>query len=249
MGAQLANPVEILLDDDALLAVNKPAGILTVPGRQGGGTLPEAIAQHVGIEQPLRLVHRLDRETSGVLVLAKTLTAQRELTRQFQQRQVRKEYLAIVRGYTDADSGTVDAALAPHPRETNRMVVNEKKGRPAQTEWLIERRYNGIILLRCFPLTGRQHQIRVHLAHLGLPLLVDSLYAKSKAFFLSHIKPDYRPSAKHQERPLIARLTLHAAAISFTHPISCQQVRIEAPPPKDFRATLNQLGKLSKSPR
>ena len=237
--------LEVLLDDENLLAVNKPAGLLTVPGRQGGVSLTEAVAQHTGIEQSLRLVHRLDRETSGVLLLAKTLEAQRALSKQFYDRKVQKEYLAIVRGRTEADQGMIDAPLAPHPRVTSRMVVNEKKGRPAQTEWFVEERFNNdIMLVRCFPKTGRQHQIRVHLAHIGLPLLVDELYAKSSAFFLSEVKSGYRPSSKHEERPLIARLTLHAKAITFVHPTTNQPIRIEAVPPKDFRATLTQLRKI-----
>ncbi|MHC4444776.1 MAG: RluA family pseudouridine synthase [Planctomycetota bacterium] len=245
----MADKLEVLLDDEALLAVNKPAGILTVPGRQGGVSLSAAIASHTGIEQSLRLVHRLDRETSGVLLLAKTLQAQRALSKQFHDRQVGKEYLAIVRGHSDTSAGTIDAPLARHPRVTNRMVINEKKGRPAQTEWSVEERFNGILLLRCFPKTGRQHQIRVHLAHIGLPLLVDSVYAKSSAFILSQVKPDYRPSSRHEERPLIARLTLHAQAITFGHPLTGRQIRIEAAPPKDFRATLTQLRKLARHRR
>lgn len=239
------NRLEILLDDQTLLAVNKPAGLLTIPGRQGGVSLSEAVAKHTGVEQSLRLVHRLDRETSGVLILTKTLEAQRALSKQFYDRKVQKKYLALVRGRTEADQGMIDAPLAPHPRVTNRMVVNEKKGRPAQTEWFVEERFNNdIMLVRCLPKTGRQHQIRVHLAHIGLPLLVDELYAKSPAFFLSEIKPGYRPSSKHEERPLIARHTLHAQAITFTHPQTDQQVRIEAKIPKDFKATLTQLRKI-----
>ncbi len=244
-GVPVARRIDVLLEDDDLLVVNKPAGQLTVPGRRGGVSLREAIARLTSVEQSLLLVHRLDRETSGVLLLAKTPGAQRFLARQFQNRQVAKEYLAIVRGRPEDDSGLIHAPLAPHPRVTGKMVVNQKKGRPSQTKWRVVERLGGMTLVRCRPLTGRQHQIRVHLQFIGLPLLVDALYGDSSAFYLSSLKPGYRPSSRHRERPLIDRLTLHAEAISFTHPSIGRCVRVEAPLPKDFRATLTQLRKLS----
>jgi 23S rRNA-/tRNA-specific pseudouridylate synthase len=105
-------------------------------------------------------------------------------------------------------------------------------------------RLPGMTLLHCFPLTGRQHQVRVHLQSIGLPLLVDPLYGNSSAFYLSSVKPNYRPSRRHEERPLIDRLTLHAEALSFTHPRTGEPVCVEAPLPKDFRATLTQLRRL-----
>lgn len=241
--ASLIRHVKILFEDDDLLVVNKPAGLLTIPGRQGGISLSEAIAHVTGRTESLLLVHRLDRQTSGVLVLAKTEDAQRELSRQFAKREVSKDYLAIVRGRPDEKEGVIDAPLKPHASGGNRMVVSAPKGRPSQTKWSLVEVWTGISLLRCRPLTGRQHQIRVHLKYIGLPLLVDKLYARSEAFYLSQIKSDYRPSSSHEERPLIARLTLHAERITFMHPRYNEQIAIEAPLPKNFRATLNQLRK------
>jgi len=235
--------VNVLFEDDDLLVVNKPAGLLTVPGRQGSVSLREAIARVTEADQPLRLVHRLDRGTSGVLVLAKTLDAQRLLSEQFGNRDVEKNYLAIVRGRPETEQGFIDAPLAPHPRHGQRMIVPGHGGKPSQTQWSVVERWSGLALLRCRPMTGRQHQIRAHLAHIGLPLLVDELYGRSTAFYLSEIKTDYRPSRGHEERPLIARLTLHAERITFTHPSLNEPMRLEAPLPKDFRATLNQLRK------
>lgn len=241
----LARKIEVLWEDDDLLVVNKPAGVLTVPGRQGGASLREAIAALTGVERDLRLVHRLDRETSGVLVMVKTVEAQRDLTRQFEKRTVEKQYLALVRGEPDDDSGLIHAALAPHPRITGKMVVKESKGKSAQTRWRVVERFGSASLIRCWPLTGRQHQIRVHLHLIGLPLLVDPLYAGTEAFLLSSLKPGYRPSSRHEERPLIERLTLHAEVIAFAHPTTAAPMRIEAPLPKDFRATLNQFRRLA----
>jgi RluA family pseudouridine synthase len=241
----MSKRIDILLEDADLIAVNKPAGLLTVPGRKGGVSLREVIGAAAGVHDLLLLVHRLDRQTSGVLLLAKNKDAQRSLQIQFQERRVHKEYLAIVRGQPVEDRGTIQLLMAPHPRVTGKMMVKQHKGKHSTTEWEVAERFFGAALLRCHPLTGRQHQIRVHLAHIGLPLLVDPLYGEAEAFFLSQLKPGYRPSTRHEERPLIDRLTLHAHVLAFTHPRDGRPIRIEAPPPKDFRATLDQLRKVS----
>lgn len=233
--------LDILYDDADLLVIDKPAGMLTVPGRDGGRSVREAI---VGGEQALRIVHRLDRHTSGVLVLARTVEAQRSLTQQFESRAVEKEYLALVQGDPADESGMVHAALAPDPRITGRMRVATSKGKPAETRWWVEERFGFATLVRCRPLTGRQHQIRVHMQLIRHPLLVDPLYGGAEAFYLSSVKRDYKPSHNRPERPLLGRLSLHAERICFRHPRTEQPLRIEASLPKDFRATLNQFRKL-----
>jgi 23S rRNA-/tRNA-specific pseudouridylate synthase len=117
-------------------------------------------------------------------------------------------------------------------------------GKRAMTEWTVLERFGGVALLRCQLLTGRQHQIRVHLSYVGTPLLVDELYGSAPAFYLSSMKSRYRASGRHEERPLIDRLTLHAESIEFTPPGRSDRLKITAEPPKDFRATLNQLRRL-----
>ncbi len=127
------------------------------------------------------------------------------------------------------------------------MMISDKESKPAQTRWRLIERLGPASLVRCWPLTGRQHQIRVHLQLMGLPLLVDPLYGGAEAFYLSSVKADYHASRRHEERPLIARLTLHAESITFAHPRTSQQVKIDAPLPRDFRALLTQLRKLARS--
>jgi len=242
--------LEILLDTPDLVAVHKPAGLATIPGRGETTSVLEQLAAQFGLpcsgaaDPRIRVVHRLDKDTSGVLLFAKHTTAQRHVSHQFQNNTVEKEYLAIVAGRPPADEGTVDAPLAPSPNNPKQMAVS-KHGRPALTLWKVEQRFRSHTLIRCFPKTGKTHQIRVHLKHAGMPLAVDPLYnPKAPPLLLSSVKRDYRPTrGETVERPLIARLTLHAEKLRFTDP-SGAAVEVIAPPPKDFRATVNQLSKL-----
>jgi 23S rRNA pseudouridine1911/1915/1917 synthase len=245
--------LSILFEDDRLIAVAKPANLATIPGRGEKDSVLQMLSRQMGIpcsgtaDPRLRLVHRLDKETTGVLLLAKDLAAQRHMSHQFQNNQIKKEYLALVFGKPEADEGEIDAPIAPHPTSRDRMMVT-KHGRAARTGWKVEKRMKQFALLRCFPKTGRTHQIRVHLRSIGLPLAVDTLYNPRRpgipsGIFLSEFKRDYRPTAGEDERPLISRLTLHAERIGFVHPDG-QPMVVESPPPKDFRAAVAQLSKL-----
>ncbi len=245
----------ILFEDDNLVAVNKPAGLAAIPGRGEDDSVLEQLAAqlqlpHTGSSDPrIRVVHRLDKETSGVMLFAKNIDAQRHLSNQFQNT-IQKEYLALVAGRPQTENGEIDAPLAPHPTNPKRMAVS-KHGRPAKTFWQIEQHFRDITLLRVFPKTGKTHQIRVHLAHIGLPLLIDPLYNPRRdrnaeaGLLLSHFKRDYKESRGHEERPLIARLTLHAEKLRFTH-LDGSAVELIAPLPKDFHTALKMLGKYSR---
>jgi 23S rRNA pseudouridine955/2504/2580 synthase/23S rRNA pseudouridine1911/1915/1917 synthase len=247
--------LNILLNDADLVAVEKPAGLATIPGRGETDSLLERIAAqlnlpHKGEADPrIRVVHRLDKDTSGVMLFAKNIETQRHLSHQFQNNQVEKEYLALVVGHPDADEGEIDGAIGPHPNAKTRMAVL-KHGRPALTRWKLEKRFRTMSLLRVFPETGKTHQIRVHLKHIGLPLAIDALYNPPRkpgepiGIFLSQFKRDYRASGD-TERPLIARLTLHAEQITFDHPKS-GKTTVTCPPPKDLRAVLNQLDRFAR---
>jgi 23S rRNA pseudouridine1911/1915/1917 synthase len=244
--------LDILLDNPNFVAISKPANLAVIPGRAEETSALEELAQqlnlpHTGTADPrVRVVHRLDKDTTGVLLFAKNTDTQRHLSHQFQNNTIRKEYLALVAGRAIDDEATIDAPLAPHPSAKTRMHVS-KHGRPAVTQYKIEQRFRDYTLLRCFPKTGKTHQIRVHLAHIGHPLAIDPLYnARAKGeLYLSAFKRNYRASGD-AERPLIARLTLHAQKLTFDA-ADDGVITVEAPMPKDFRSTINMLTKYSRA--
>ena len=188
-------------------------------------------------------VHRLDKQTSGVMIVARDRESQRQLTQQFFDREIRKSYLALVTGSPIDDAGTVDLPITGEWGHGQRMCVSRRKGKQAITHYRLFERFRGLSLLICKPETGRTHQIRVHLAALGCPLAVDSLYGSSRGVYLSDYKQGYRPSRDRKERPLIDRLTLHAHTIELNHPETGETMAWTAELPKDFRATLQQLSK------
>lgn len=236
---------EIIQEDDDLILVNKPAGYLTIPDRQK----PEwpNLRRWLETHYPeVWTVHRLDRDTSGVICFARHAEAHRHLSLQFQNRTVHKYYLAITDGHPPRPSGEIDQPIGPHPSHSGQMRI-DPRGKVAQTRYQVQERYRLFSVLRAQILTGRTHQIRVHLASLGCPLLVDSLYGKRTAFFLSEIKGKQYNLGKHQEeRPLISRLTLHALELTIQHPRSEEAITVAAPLPKDLRALLRQLDKWGK---
>jgi len=249
--AAVAEELEVLGETPDWVAVAKPAGLATIPGRGEDDSVLERLGRQLalpssGSDDPrVRVVHRLDKDTTGVLLFAKNIDTQRHLSHQFQNNTIGKEYLAIVVGRPSQDEGEIDAPLAPHPTDPKRMTVVKHGGRPARTLWRAEETFRGFALLRCFPKTGKTHQIRVHLKHAGLPLAVDPIYNRPRpgeepGLMLSSFKRDYRPKSGEGERPLIARLTLHAHRLSFLDPAGTV-VLLEAPVPKDLRAALNQL--------
>lgn len=243
--------IEILWGDENYVAIAKPAGLASIPGRGEKTSAFEEVAKVAGlphrgeVDPRLRLVHRIDKETSGLLLFAKNRAAQKHLSHQFQNNQVKKEYVALVTGRPVKDEGEIDAPMARHPSSPRKMAIS-KQGRPARTLWKVEEYLGAFTLLRVFPKTGKTHQIRVHLKSIGLPLAIDSLYnsAAPVGIFLSSFKRGYRRSGG-EERPLISRLTLHAEKLSFKN-VDGRTVELAAPLPKDFRAALNMLKKYAR---
>jgi RluA family pseudouridine synthase len=243
--------MEILFDDEACLAVQKPAGLCVVPERfsPDGPTLQQQAAAAVfGVGEDgrprgdLLVVHRLDRDTTGVVLFARSPAAHRALGLQFQEHRVRKTYLALVHGLPEPPDGAIELPLSPSPnrKHRNRMAVSPS-GSASFTEYKVRERFVGFSLLEVRPRTGRTHQIRVHLAALGNPVVADRVYGPGHPLLLSELKPRYARKAGVAEKPLLDRHGLHAAGLEFAHPTTGATVRLEAPLPKDLGLALKYL--------
>jgi RluA family pseudouridine synthase len=210
--------IGIIYQDDDILVVNKPAGVSVTKDRTGAAEFVDVLADEFGpnISSKVRLVHRLDKGTSGIMILARNKEAQSLFCSLFEKKLVKKTYLALVTGAISAQRGTISAPLAHSRKKPALMCIAAKKGKEAVTDWELLADFGIAALLGVSPLTGRTHQIRVHLSSIGMPLLIDPLYGNSKAFFLSDFKADYRLGKGKTETPLIERLTLHAYQIQLT---------------------------------
>ncbi len=227
-------PLEILYEDKHLLAVNKAAGMVVHPGAgTGEDTLVHALLAHCrgqlsgigGVERP-GIVHRLDRGTSGVILVAKDDTAHRSLTAAFARRDVVKEYVALVAGVPKQGTGRIEKAIARHPTQRHRMKAVATGGRAARTDWTVLETWGRLAaLVRCRIYTGRTHQIRVHLSSLGHPLLGDAVYGFREASV---------PVA-------VPRVMLHAEHLVVAHPVTGRALDLRAPLPEDFAAVREQL--------
>ena len=223
--------LDVVYEDDAVLVVNKPAGLVMHPGSGNWtGTMLNALLEHApataGVPRA-GIVHRLDKDTSGLVVVAKTLEAQTSLVRQLQERAVRREYLALVHGIVTSD-GEVSGDIGRHSRERTRMAV-VPAGKPALTRYRVLARFAAATLLQCSLATGRTHQIRVHMHSIGHPLVGDPVYRDRR-----RTRTDARLAA-------FPRQALHAARLAFVHPSSGKKVAFEAPVPADLRALLDAL--------
>lgn len=237
----MGTDLEILHEDSDIVAINKPPGLAAIPGRGEHDSVLQTLSRQLGMK--LLVVHRLDKDTSGVMVFAKHTDAQRHLSHQFQNNTVQKEYLALVVGRPEANEGEIDAPIGVHPTVKKRMAVLKHGGRPARTLWKVEQRFRHFTLLRVFPKTGKTHQIRVHLTHISLPLAIDPIYNPGpEAILLSQFKRGYRAKRDEAERPLIKRLTLHAEKLSFVSPDGSNREFV-SPVPKDLGTTCKQLAR------
>jgi 23S rRNA pseudouridine1911/1915/1917 synthase len=233
-------PLDVIFEDAHLIVINKPPGLVIHPAAGNpDGTLVNALLAHCrdlsgigGVERP-GIVHRLDKDTSGVLVAAKTDAAHRSLSLSFRWRTTEKRYLCVVYGVPTRDEGAVDAPIARHPSERKRMAVVEG-GRAARTLWWVRERFAGAALVECRPVTGRTHQIRVHMAHIGHALVGDQVYAGRQWRAI----PDATLAERCSSFP---RQALHAWKLTFNHPATGEPMTFEAPVPDDLQALLADL--------
>ena len=240
-----AIPLSILFEDADLIVVDKPAGLVVHPAPGNlDGTLVNALLAHAGDDLPgiggekrPGIVHRLDKDTSGVMVAAKTERAHRALSEAFAARDLDRAYLALAWGLPAPLQGEVSAPIGRHPVDRKRMAVVERGGKPATTRYRVKRGWGtAVALVECRLLTGRTHQIRVHMAHLGHPLVGDPVYLRR-----TPASARLLPAETRDALLAFPRQALHAATLGFRHPVSGQALSFESPLPADFAALLALL--------
>lgn len=220
-------PLDIVYEDDHIIVINKPTGMVTHPGAGNQEhTLVNALLGHcfdidgVGAAGRSGIVHRLDKDTSGVIIAAKNKAAHTKLSAQFKNRRVKKEYIALVNGVIDFDKGIIDTPLGRSINNRKKMAITYNQGRSAVTKYEIVARFSQYTFVRLYPQTGRTHQIRVHLAHLGYPIVGDKIYGKV---------------------PNKIRLMLHAQKLGVFHPVSNEYMEFEVPLPEDMNKVITEL--------
>jgi 23S rRNA pseudouridine1911/1915/1917 synthase len=240
-------PLSIVYEDDALVVVNKAAGMVVHPGRGSSrGTLAAALQFHfnqlsdvAGRHRP-GIVHRLDRDTTGVILVAKDNQVHQKLAAQFEKREVRKEYRAIVRGVPELNSDFIRTFMTTHPRIREKMIVCPEGGnaREAVTFYRTAENFGRYAFMELHPRTGRTHQLRVHMQHIATPIVADRLYIGTGELKASDIVPG---TAEATDQVLIGRQALHAFRLTIRHPISGAEMQFEAPLPDDMQRTLEFL--------
>jgi RluA family pseudouridine synthase len=238
----MSSTLPVLFSDDSVLAVDKPAGMLSVPDRwdPDAPVVSSALAEDWG---RLFVVHRLDKDTSGVLLYARNAEAHRVLSAAFEERTVKKVYRALVHGSPAWEETSCELPLKPDGDRLHRTVIDANRGKPSVSFFSVVARYRDCALVEAKPATGRTHQIRVHLAALGHPCLCDPLYGDGEPLLLSKLKKRWKGDP-YDERPLLSRAALHALSAEFAHPLTGAPLKLEAGLPKDMRAAIAQLEKL-----
>lgn len=240
-------PLDIIFEDDSLVIVNKPANMVVHPGRGAqSGTLTAALQHHfdrlsdIGGRHRPGIVHRLDRDTTGVILVAKDNQVHQNISRQFEERAVKKEYRAIVKGVPELEADYIKTHVCTHHRVREKMMVcaASERSREAVTFYSVAEKFAGYALMELKPHTGRTHQLRVHLQHIGNPIVADRLYIGDDTFTTGHVHTGVADG-----QILMARQALHAFRLTVRHPVSNELMTFEAPLPEDFQRALDYLRK------
>ena len=241
--AKKKNLIDVIYEDDFILVLNKHAGCLTIPDRydKSAINLYDLLTKKYS---KIYTVHRLDKDTSGVIVFAKNAESHRNLNQQFQDLKVTKIYHAVITGYVSQDELVIDIPLIEDLRYKGQMKPSAR-GKESLTVLKVINRFRNSTLVELNRVTGRHHQIRVHCAAIGHPLLVDEIYGKSSEFKVSYLKRNFKLKKGEQEIPIISRITMHSKTIKFLHPVSGIEMYFEADYPKDFEALIEILNKYS----
>jgi 23S rRNA pseudouridine1911/1915/1917 synthase len=238
-------PIDIVYEDDYLMLINKPYDMVVHPaGGHPSGTLVNALAFHCQnlsqVNGPLKagIVHRLDRDTSGIMLTIKSDAVHSHIAMQFEKRYVKKEYLAVVEGEIMLDSDEISLPIARHKIDSQKMAVRHDIGKEAVSIYEVVERFRGYTLVKVMPKTGRTHQIRVHMRAIGHPVVADFMYGSQESCYLSDLLQKER---EPEEAPIIERQALHAHRIEFFHPIQNKKMEFEVDLPEDISALVNTL--------
>ena len=233
----------IIFEDDDLIALNKPSGLLSIPDREGKEISLKSLLQEK--YENIFTFHRLDKDTSGLIVFAKNETMHRHLSIQFEERQTEKIYAGLVIGSPASQKGSIDLPIAENMVTRGTMIIN-RRGKQSLTDYEVQESFGSYSWMQFRIHTGRTHQIRVHMKDMGHPIVCDALYGDGKPLLLSSLKSKFKLSKSElEERPILNRLALHAFKLSFTKP-NGEKVELQADLHKDLKATLQQLSKWKK---
>jgi 23S rRNA pseudouridine955/2504/2580 synthase/23S rRNA pseudouridine1911/1915/1917 synthase len=228
----------ILAEEPGWVAVNKPAGLLSIPDREGNEVSLKSLLRHKYGE--IFTIHRLDKDTSGLILFARSEENHKYLSKQFEERQTLKLYRGLVQGELVEKKGSLDAPIAEHPAADGRMIIH-RKGKPSLTDYEVLEEFGIYSWIEFRIHTGRTHQIRIHMKELGHPIVCDPLYGDGKPVLVSSIRRNFKLSKnEEEERPILGRLALHSLKLGFQD-MNGAPIELEAPIPKDLRATLQQL--------